>query len=457
MESKIRLNLEKLDLREKEKLLLAVSGGPDSMAMLFAMKNLSETMGFKLFIAHVNHGVRGELALRDQMFVEKIAKEINIPFYTKNVDMVAYGKELGISSEDAGRLLRYGFFREVLSSLGGGYICVAHNKNDQAETVLLRILRGTGVEGLKAMELISGDIIRPLINVERTEIEDYIRDNKIETMLDHTNLQAIYSRNKVRLELIPYIQENFNPNIIDSLCRLSEIASWEMEIINKVVEKKFNLLVKNISSNSIIFKGDEFLSEDDSIKRKLIRRGIHHILGHLNGIQEVNVGTVLDLFNNGITGKAIHLPNNLMARISYNDYVIKTRKEEAKDPNIYKLHMGVNRIEKLNMIVEISNVGEKDINFSDKSIKYFNKDMIHGDISIRFRADGDRFVPFGGRGTKKIKDYFIDKKIPKDKRDMTPIIVDEEKILWIVGLSIDDRVRVIDQCNVLRIEVKELK
>ena len=189
----------------------------------------------------------------------------------------------------------------------------------------------------------------------------------------------------------------------------------------------------------------------------MIRRGIHHILGHLNGIQEVNVGTVLDLFNNGITGKAIHLPNNLMAIISYNDYVIKTRKEEAKDPNIYKLHMGVNRIEKLNMIVEISNVGEKDINFSDKSIKYFNKDMIHGDISIRFRADGDRFVPFGGRGTKKIKDYFIDKKIPKDKRDMTPIIVDEEKILWIVGLSIDDRVRVIDQCNVLKIEVKELK
>lgn len=457
MEGKIRLNLEKLNLGEKEKLLLAVSGGPDSMAMLFAMKNLSETMGFKLFIAHVNHGVRGELALRDQVFVEKTAKELNIPYYTKNVDMVAYGKELGISSEDAGRLLRYGFFREVLSNLGGGYICVAHNKNDQAETVLLRILRGTGVEGLKAMELISGDIIRPLINVERTEIEDYIRDNKIETMLDHTNLQAIYSRNKVRLELIPYIQENFNPNIIDSLCRLSEIASWEMEIINKVVEKKFNLLVKNISSNSIIFKGDEFLSEDDSIKRKLIRRGIHHILGHLNGIQEVNVGTVLDLFNNGITGKAIHLPNNLMARISYNDYVIKTRKEEAKDPNIYKLHMGVNRIEKLNMIVEISNVGEKDINFSDKSIKYFNKDMIHGDISIRFRADGDRFVPFGGRGTKKIKDYFIDKKIPKDKRDMTPIIVDEEKILWIVGLSIDDRVRVIDQCNVLKIEVKELK
>lgn len=457
MESKIRLNLEKLNLGEKEKLLLAVSGGPDSMAMLFAMKNISETMGFKLFIAHVNHGVRGELALRDQVFVEKTAKELNIPYYTKNVDMVAYGKELGISSEDAGRLLRYGFFREVLSNLGGGYICVAHNKNDQAETVLLRILRGTGVEGLKAMELISGDIIRPLINVERTEIEDYIRDNKIETMLDHTNLQAIYSRNKVRLELIPYIQENFNPNIIDSLCRLSEIASWEMEIINKVVEKKFNLLVKNISSNSIIFKGDEFLSEDDSIKRKLIRRGIHHILGHLNGIQEVNVGTVLDLFNNGITGKAIHLPNNLMARISYNDYVIKTRKEEAKDLNIYKLHMGVNRIEKLNMIVEISNVGEKDINFSDKSIKYFNKDMIHGDISIRFRADGDRFVPFGGRGTKKIKDYFIDKKIPKDKRDMTPIIVDEEKILWIVGLSIDDRVRVIDQCNVLKIEVKELK
>src|SRR5690554_4981183 len=232
MENSVKLNLEKLKLKKDQNLLLAVSGGPDSMAMLYVLEKLSKDMGFKLFIAHVNHGVRGELARRDQLFVERIAKELSIPYFTKDVDMVAYGKEFGMSSEEAGRLLRYGFFREVVSSLGGGYICVAHNKNDQAETVLLRIIRGTGIEGLKAMELVNADIIRPLINVERYEIEKYILENKIETMLDHTNLETDYTRNKVRLELIPYIEDNFNPNIIDSLCRLSDIAAGEIEIID---------------------------------------------------------------------------------------------------------------------------------------------------------------------------------------------------------------------------------
>lgn len=455
MENRVKLNLEKLKLKKDQNLLLAVSGGPDSMAMLYVLEKLSKDMGFKLYIAHVNHGVRGELARRDQLFVERIAKELSIPYFTKDVDMVAYGKEFGMSSEEAGRLLRYGFFREVVSSLGGGYICVAHNKNDQAETVLLRIIRGTGIEGLKAMELVNADIIRPLINVERYEIEKYILENKIETMLDHTNLETDYTRNKVRLELIPYIEDNFNPNIIDSLCRLSDIAAGEIEIIDKVIEKKFNLIVKKVSSNSIIFRGNEFNNEDDPVKRKLIRRGIYNLLGDLNGIQEVNVGTILQLFNKGDSGKAIDLPRNLQAKVNYEELIITFKKSTIKNHSVYELEYGENLITQLNIAITLSLVDKEEVNFKNPNIRYFNRDKIVGRLSLRFRKDGDRFLPYGGVGSKKLKDYFIDKKISKDRRDLIPIIHDEEKILWVVGFSIDERVKLNDNCSILKIEVKE--
>jgi len=456
MDQKIKLNLEKVNIKNDQTVLLAVSGGPDSMAMLHSIYKISKEIGFKIVVAHVNHGVRGEFALRDQEFVEKISRKLDIPYFTKNVDMISYGKENGISSEEAGRILRYGFFREVLNSVGGGLICVAHNKNDQAETVLLRILRGTGIEGLKAMELISGDIIRPLLNIERKDIEKYIDDNNIETMQDHTNLQTVYSRNRVRLQLIPYLEENFNPNIIDALFRLSEIASWENEILDDIVEKKFNLIVKKISTNSIIFKGNDFLKESDALKRKLIRFGILKVQGHLQGIQEVNVSSVLDLYNNGNTGKTIDLPNGLKASVSYDEFKIGFIKEESTSNFIFNLKMGINKVVEIKKIIDLSIVTSDQVDYSNNSIKFFDYQNIRGEMILRFRKDGDRFIPFGSKGSKKLKDYFIDKKVPRETRDLIPLIVDEEKVLWIVGYTKDDRVRIDNNSKILRIEVRDI-
>ena len=175
--------------------------------------------------------------------------------------MEEYAKEKGLSSEEAGRALRYGFFREILSSIGGGKIAVAHNKNDQAETLLMRFFRGTGIDGLKGMEYKNEDIIRPILGIERSEIEKYLLDRNIESRLDKTNLEPIYNRNKIRLELIPYIKKYFNPNIIDTLWRTSEVVSVDSNFLERYSKETYSKLVKKREKNSIILDGSLFVKE----------------------------------------------------------------------------------------------------------------------------------------------------------------------------------------------------
>ena len=185
MEDRVLKTIKKYNLiQEGEEIVIGLSGGPDSMALLYVLLDIREEIDFNIHIAHVNHGIRGKDALADEKFVEKLAKKINLPYYSKTVNMDKYAKEQGISSEEAGRKLRYGFFREILFKLGGGKIAVAHNKNDQAETLIMRFFRGTGIDGLKGMEYKNGDIIRPILGIERKEIEKYLLDRNIESRID---------------------------------------------------------------------------------------------------------------------------------------------------------------------------------------------------------------------------------------------------------------------------------
>ena len=297
-------NIMENNLIEKnENIVVAVSGGADSMALLYALIEIRSVLDFNIIIAHVNHGVRGEDADSDQEFVRQKSIEMELPFYTINVDMNAYAKEEKISSEEAGRLLRYNFFREIIKEKRSGKIAVAHNKNDQAETLLLRIMRGTGIDGLKGMDFISGDIIRPLLNISRDEIEKYIENNKIDTVLDKTNLLPIYNRNKVRLELLPYMEENFNQNIIEALWRLSRSSKADVSYLEEITEKKYKLLMKYVSKHSIILDRALFCKEDLSLKFRLIRKCINKLEGNLQGISENHISALVKLFESNDTGK----------------------------------------------------------------------------------------------------------------------------------------------------------
>ena len=423
-------------IKEKENIVIGVSGGPDSMALLYVLLEIRTLLNFNIHIAHVNHGVRGEEAKNDQLFVERIAKELNLQYYTKNVNMFQYGKEKGITSEEAGRELRYGFFREVLENVGGGKIAVAHNMNDQAETLLMRFMRGTGIDGLKGMEFIYKDIIRPILGIDRKEIEAYIERNRIETVLDRTNLQPIYTRNKVRLELIPYIEKNFNPNIINTLWRMSRISDCDSKFLDDYSEMKFNIIVKKQDKHSIILNGDKFLEEDRSIQQRIIRNAILKINGSLQGISEIQISSVLNLFLTSQTGKEVHLSNDLIAKNSYGDLIIEKGIKKEEDKYLYRLDFpGSTVLEYIGYSFHIRIINNDD-NFrmnKSRNTRYFDFDMVKGNLNVRNRRDGDRFIPFGMKGKKKIKDYFIDEKVLKELRNRIPLIVDDENILWVVG------------------------
>ena len=462
LEERVIKNVYKHKLiKENDNIILGLSGGPDSMVLLHILLYVRERISFNLVVAHINHGVRGEEALKDEKFTEKVAKELGLDFFSTKADMVGLAKEKNISEEEAGREIRYGFFRELIKELGHGKIAVAHNRNDQAETLLMRIMRGTGIDGLAGMSFKSDDIIRPILDINRWEIEKYVEDNSIETVVDKTNLETIYSRNKVRLELIPYIKENFNPNIIDTLFRLSENAKLDSGFLEECSGKVYKSISKEKSA-SVVMKSDLFMEEDKAVKNRIIRKAIYNLIHTLQGIEEVHISSVVDLFNKGETGKRIDLPNNLLTKVSYNNLIIEKNINEDmaevcenKEETILKI--GQNYLEEYNLEINLKIIDRKYINFKNVSsnVKFFDYDIMNEEIWIRTRNPGDRFAPIGMKGRKKIKDYFIDEKIPRDLRDEIPLLMCGENIIWVIGYRMSEDYKVKKETrNVLRVEYK---
>lgn len=444
MDKMVWKNIVDYDLiRAGDNIVIGLSGGPDSMALLYSLIDAQKNLNFNIIIAHVNHGVRGEEALADQLFVERKANQLNILHYSKNVDMVQYGKEKGITAEEAGRELRYGFFREILKKHGGGKIAVAHNKNDQAETLLMRIMRGTGIDGLKGMEFKVGDIIRPILNIPREDIEDYIKINNIETVLDKTNLLPIYSRNKVRLELIPYIEENFNPNLINALWRLSQISNLDSSFLENTAKEKYNNMVKSQLTSKVILDADLLAKEDKCIQQRVIRIAIEKIALGLQGFSEQHIIDINNLILLG-TGKKLNLPNGIIVSISYDELIFQKEKNEEFEDFRYELVLGHNQFTNISYTFNIQLLDIDGINSikMGRYVKCFDYDKIKGNLSIRSRKPGDRFHPFGMNGSKKLKDYFIDEKINKDIRKEIPLLIDDENILWVVGYRTSDLYKV---------------
>lgn len=450
-------------IEEGDNIILGLSGGPDSMALLYILMSIRKKIEFNIVLAHVNHGVRGEDALKDEMFVKRVSESLNLQYYSKRGDMIGLAKEKNISQEEAGRELRYGFFRDVIKKLGKGKIAVAHNRKDQAETLIMRIIRGTGIDGLKGMDFKTEDIIRPILDINRWEIEKYIEDSSIETVLDKTNLETIYTRNKIRIELIPYIEDNFNPNIVDSLFRLSENARVDSEFLEKYTSDRYEKLSKRSKNDTIYFKYDLFKDEVESIKKRMIRKAIGDLKGNLQGIEEVHIASVIDLFTRRETGKMINLPDGILANVSYNDLIIKKISDKTKTVGVQKickakLELGENIFGENEFRINVEIFDKKDIDYKEisRNRKYFDYNKIVGDLFIRGRESGDSFIPYGMKGSKKLKDYFIDEKIPRDIRENIPLIVDEKNIVWVIGYRTSESYKVESNTKiVLRLEYND--
>lgn len=414
MKEKVINVIKEYGLIDKDdRIVIGVSGGPDSMALLYILKDIREELNFNIYVAHVNHGVRKEEADSDEEFVRSICLKNSLPFYSIKVNMDQYAIQNKLTSEEAGRAIRYDFFNKILNDLGGGKIAVAHNKNDQAETLLMRFFRGTGLEGLKGMEYKNMNIIRPLLDISREEIEEFCKNNNISVRIDRTNLEPIYGRNRTRLEVIPYIIKNYNKGIIDTLNRTARLMQMDSEFILGIVDEKFKNLVVEESSNSIVLYIDKLKNEHYSIKSRIIRKSIEKINGSLKGIEEKHIKNIISLIDENITGKSIIITNNIIIKSSYGNMIIQKESKHNIKSFRYSFDIGdtinVNELG-ATVISKIVPISEIDIKQSQRFIKFFDYDKINGGLCIRNRKDGDRFAPLGMGGTKNLKTFLLMKK-----------------------------------------------
>jgi tRNA(Ile)-lysidine synthase len=310
MLKKVKATIEKYNLINKDdKIVIGVSGGPDSICLLHVLY----TLGYNICVAHINHGLR-ENAVIEEKYVQDFCNKLNIPIYIKRVVL----KDIlnGMTTEEAGRRVRYEFFDEVFRNENCTKIATAHTANDKAETIVMNILRGSGITGLKGIEACRGNIVRPLIEVSREEIELYCKENNLEPKHDESNDETIYTRNKVRLELIPYIKENINPNIIQSLNRMSDIISEEEKFIQTESDKLFDECIMKIENNRLICDLKKFNMYDIVFKRRLIIKFIIKVIGNAKDIEKVHIDDIVKLCGNNVGGKFLTPNKNIKVSIN---------------------------------------------------------------------------------------------------------------------------------------------
>ena len=314
MNQKVLETIKKYNLIEDgDKIVLGVSGGPDSICMLDNLREVKEEqiIEFEIYVAHINHMIREE-AIDDEKYVQNYCLKHNIEFFVKRADVQKIANDKKIGTEEAGRKVRYDFFEEVLQKTESNKIAIAHNKNDKIETIIMHLLRGSGLSGLKGIEPIRDNkYIRPLLECERTEIEQYCEDKKLNPRIDKTNFENEYTRNKIRNIVIPYIKEEFNPNIIQTLSRLSDLAADESNYIELQTQKTFEKILIAKEKEQITLNLKEFNKQDKVIKNRLILYTTKELMGSTQGIEKIHIEDIIKLCQNNVGNKFLTPNKNL--------------------------------------------------------------------------------------------------------------------------------------------------
>ena len=311
--TKVLKTIQKYNLIESgDKIVVGVSGGPDSMCLLDILIKVCQNSPSPLAIvvAHVNHMIREE-ANEEENFVKTFCEKNNIEFYSKRIDVKKIANTNKIGTEEAGRQVRYAFFEEVLKKTNSNKIAIAHNKNDKVETIIMNIFRGTGINGLKGIEVKRSKYIRPLIECERNEIEDYCKKQNLNPRIDKSNFDNIYTRNKIRNIVIPYIKKEFNYNIIETINRLSTLITEEEEYIEKQVKNIYSKILLEEKQDEIILDLKQFNAQENVIKSRIILYTITRLFGSSKGIEKVHIEDILKLCNNNIGNKYLTPNKNL--------------------------------------------------------------------------------------------------------------------------------------------------
>jgi len=441
MLARVKKTLKKYKmLTQGEKVILGVSGGADSIAMLYALNELVD-YGLELIVAHLNHGIRGDEAKGDAEFVKETAKSLRLTFVYGEVDTLSFKEESQLSLEDAARTLRYKFFDQVLNKHYATKIATAHTLDDQAETVLMRLLRGSGSRGLSGIPPVSNSIVRPLIDTSRSEIEEYLRSKGVEWVEDSTNESPEFLRNRIRQDLLVEL-ESYNPQIKETLSRTAEILRSEEGFIRREALKHFDDI---FSPNKSELIGDlkYYRSVEKPLRFSLLRLTIEKLNTSLKNISSTHIVSADDFLLSETASGEVELPQGTVIVKGYDTFLV-TRKSELELEFSYSIQ-SLGKWSFPEFSVSIEYIKTDELAENDESVAYFDPETVSFPIEVRNFKPGDRFSPLGMTTSKKLQDYFTDIKLPKFLRSRVPIFISKDEIMWLGGIRLDNRFKVTDK------------
>lgn len=458
---KIIETIETYNLIQKgDNILVAVSGGPDSVCLLHILNSIKETYQLNLYGAHLNHNFRGIEAHKDAQYVANLCEGLQVMCFVKSVDVPAYAKEAGLSLEEAGRIQRYLFFDEIAEKIHADKIAVAHNLNDQAETVLMRLIRGAGMQGLGAIQHRRDKIIRPLLNIHREEIEAYCQEHQLFPKIDATNLQPIYHRNRIRLELIPHLEREYNPRIVETLGRTAELLRLDNDFIEGQSLDYYRMLRTQEGKGTLTFSLNGLTKVHPALLGRLFRMAAQELVGRAEILEFKHIESLLGLLRQPETGKTLQLPQGILVKKTYHHLVFTTEMQGDSTGFYYEIEgLADFPIPHLNRMLRFTlkdRNGETSIPKGGQC-KAFDYDAIQGKLILRSRREGDRFYPLGTKGSKKLKDFFIDHKIDREKRKEIPLLCDGEEIMWVIGYRMSEKYKITEETKkILLVEYIEM-
>ncbi len=449
-----------------EKMVVGVSGGADSVCLLHILSKWHQKLGISLHIAHLNHQLRGAESEADAEYVTNLARRFDMPATIESYDVKSYKAKKRCSLEEAAREVRYEFLARVAKKIGTKIVAVGHTRDDHIETILMHLIRGTGIAGLRGLRPHSEmttetgsklEIVRPLLKVSRQETATYCKKHRLTPRLDSSNLSLTPLRNRIRLEVLPLLRK-YNPNFDEALERLAEIADDELSFIEEQTEKLWTDLVRQ-EENVIRLDCNQMKSLPLSLQRQLVRSAISKLLSSLKDIEAEHIEAVIGQLEKP-AGKKLNLPHGLVSLTDYGHLILKLGKASACPlPPLeqeYKLRIpGETFFPGWRVTASIS---EKLTKISDNNlVAYFDLDKAGKRLLVRKRQPGDRFKPLGMKELKKLQDFMVDAKIPNYWRERVPLVCSSEHILWVVGWRMDERGKVTRTTRkVLRIEFEPL-